>query len=653
MAIDQTATATGERAPAKPWRLWPGIIAAALLVSFRWVIPILAPEAHIAGMPALFFGVMAALALTLVIVLWWAFLSRVPWRERLLALAILIAVIAATRFVLHPSLAGGMMGMLFFIYAVPIVIVAFVVWAVVARRMAPAQRRVALVAVLLLACIPWTFVRTGGITGDAKSEFHWRWTKSPEEVLLARGNDASMALPPAAAAPAAQSAQASAVAPAGAASAAPAAATGTPPAADAPAPGAAPEAQTTTASTTAPASASAEPQAAPPAAAAAATSADWPGFRGPRRDGIVRGARIATDWSASPPVELWRRPIGPGWSSFAVRGDLVYTQEQRGDEEVVSCYKLSTGEPVWGHRDPARFWESNGGAGPRGTPTLHGGRVYALGATGILNALDGDSGAVLWSRNAATDTKTETPGWGFSSSPLIFEDVVIVAVEGTLAAYDLATGAPRWTGPKGGGSYSSPHLSTIGGVRQVLLMSGSQTTSVAPADGTVLWKHKGLGGGNIVQPALTADGDVLVGTMEGLGRVAVAHGAQGWTAQDRWTSNGLKPYFNDFVVHEGHAYGFDGRFLSAIDLADGKRKWKGGRYGYGQLVLLPEQDLLVVLSEEGELGLVKATPDQFTELGRVPAIKGKTWNHPVLVGDVLLVRNGEEMAAFRLASAGG
>jgi outer membrane protein assembly factor BamB len=387
------------------------------------------------------------------------------------------------------------------------------------------------------------------------------------------------------------------------------------------------------------------------------TRVEWPGFRGPDRDSIVRGVRIRTDWSTSPPVEMWRRPIGPGWSSFAVHDDVLYTQEQRGEEEVVAAYNVTTGEPVWRHRDPVRFYESNGGAGPRATPTFSNGRVYTFGATGILNALDASNGAVVWSRNVAADTDVEIPGWGFAGSPLVVNDVVIVAASGRLAAYDVSTGHPRWFGPTGGGGYSSPHLVTIDGVAQVLLLRGARTISVAPADGTLLWEHSWQPSVSIVQPALAANGDVLVtagDAMGGIGirRLAVTHGPAGWTVEERWTSRGLKPYFNDFVVHEGYAFGFDGSILACIDLKDGERKWKGGRYGHGQLVLLPEQDLLLVLSEEGELALVRAAPDQFTELARFPAIEGKTWNHPVLVGDVLLVRNGEEMAAFRLSLAG-
>jgi outer membrane protein assembly factor BamB len=234
---------------------------------------------------------------------------------------------------------------------------------------------------------------------------------------------------------------------------------------------------------------------------------------------------------------------------------------------------------------------------------------------------------------------------------------VIVAASGTLAAYDAARGQQRWIGPRQLGSYSSPHRATIAGVPQVLLLSGSGAVSVAPATGAELWKHEWeLGGAAIVQPALTGEGDVLVNGVAmtggtGIRRLAVTHGAGGWSLAERWTSTGLKPYFNDFVVHKGHAYGFDGSILSSISLDSGTRKWKGGRYGNGQMILLADQDLLLVVSEEGELALVSATPDQFRELARFKAIEGKTWNHPVIAGDVLLVRNGEEMAAFRLPAA--
>lgn len=619
MSIAQT-----EERTRKPLRLWPGVIAAVLLVLVRFVAPIV-PE-------AMFFGMIGGLVGALVIVVWWLFFSRAPWSERLGGVAVMAAAVVATPRILHESIATGMMGMMFFLYAIPALSVAFVGWAVASRRLPDAVRRASMVATILLACGAWALVRTGGITGDGDSDFHWRWSETPEERLLAQARDEPAApapAPPDAPSPEKQRVEQAAKEPG----------TPTPPAAAE--------------------SSDKRPLAesdVDPKRAAAKTEVEWPGFRGPNRDGIIRGVRINTDWTASPPVELWRRPVGPGWSSFAVHGDLLYTQEQRGDDEIVSCYKVSTGEPVWRHPDAVRFWESNAGAGPRATPTLSHGRVYTLGATGIVNALDARDGSVVWSRDAASDTGAELPGWGFAGSPLVVGDTVIVAASGTLAAYDIATGKPRWFGPTGREGYSSPHLLTIGGVPQILLLSGSGATSVLPTNGTLLWEHPWRGAA-IVQPAQTADGDVLISTATaaggtGMRRLAVAHGPGGWTAEERWTSNGLKPYFNDFVIHKGHAFGFDGRILAAINLEDGTRKWKGGRYGHGQLVLLPEQDLLLVLSEEGEVALVKATPDQFTEIARFTALNGKTWNHPMLTGDVLLARNGEEMAAFRLSLAG-
>jgi len=236
----------------------------------------------------------------------------------------------------------------------------------------------------------------------------------------------------------------------------------------------------------------------------------------------------------------------------------------------------------------------------------------------------------------------------------VIDGLVVVSVAGRLAAYDAETGAPRWLGPTGGGGYSSPHLLTIDGVPQIVLLRGARTISVDPADGKLLWEFStGQPTVSVLQPAFTPEGDVLISDGEaaignGIRRVSVSRNGEGWNTAERWNSRGLKPAFNDFVVHKGHAYGFDGSILSAIDLADGSRKWKGGRYGNGQLLLLAGQDLLLVVSEEGELALVSATPDQYTEIARIPALNGKTWNHPVVVGDTLLMRNGQEMAAFRL-----
>jgi outer membrane protein assembly factor BamB len=562
----------------RPLRLWPGVVIVLLQLLTLFGLPVIAPD--VGG-----FGILSGALGLLAVIVWWAFFSRAPWRERVGAIVLMIVAMAATPYILHESVRTGNMGMQFFIFSAGILSLGFVAWAVVTRSLADRIRHATMVATILLACAGFALIRSEGLSGEGAPDFTWRWAESAEERLLARG---------------------------------------------------------------------AQEPAAHPGASAAQGETAWPGFRGPDRDGSVPGVPIATDWSASPPVELWRRPVGPGVSSFAVHGDLLYTQEQRGEDEIVAGYSVTSGEPVWRHRDAARFWDAHVGAGPRGTPAYGDGRVYALGATGIVNALDAADGAVVWSRDAAADSDRKVPQFGFTSSPLVVGDVVIVALAGRLVAYDSATGELRWTGPKHGGGYSSPHLLTLDGVAQVVLLSGAGATSVAPADGTLLWEHTWQGD-SYLQPALTAEGDLLIGDIEfmpsGMLRLAVTRGPAGWTVEQRWSSRGLKPHFSDFVVQQGHAYGFDGNILACIDVQDGERKWKGGRYGQGQLVLLRDQGVLLVLSEQGELALVAAAPDRFHELARFPAIEGRTWNHPALAGDIVLVRNGEEMAAFRLPPA--
>ncbi len=598
-------------------RLWPGVVLVVLIALTAFVAPVLMSEPGPIGFLGPAIG-------GLLIGLWWLLGSRAPWVERLGAIALAIGAVVATSRLVHISISNAGMGYLLPIMSIPVVGVALVAWAAATRNLSTTARRASMVAVLVLAPLSFTLIRTGGI-GSERMDLHWRWTPTPEELLLARDASAPPLLLP----------KVASVAPA------------------------APEPATPVGEKTAiaPAEEHATKRADPvaePAPAASEALAVWPGFRGPHRDSAIRGVSFETNWTATPPVEMWRQPIGPGWSSFAVSGDLMYTQEQRGEDEVVSCYNLTTGQPVWRHQDKARFWESNGGAGPRGTPTLSDGRVYTLGGTGIVNVLNAADGSVVWSRNAATDTGAKTPMWGFAGSPLVVDDLVVVAASGRLVGYDLSTGTPRWFGPKvGGGGYSSPHLVTMSGVPQIVLLRGGGAVAVAPKDGAVLWEHAWEEGVSIVQPGLAENGDILLAGADasggaGIRRLALAQGAAGWAVETRWTSRGLKPYFNDFVVHKGHAYGFDGTILSSISLIDGKKNWKGGRYGGGQMVLLADQDLLLVSSEEGEIALVSATPGEFREVARFKAVDGKTWNHPVLAGDVLLVRNAEEMVAFRM-----
>ena len=527
------------------------------------------------------------MVLALLMLIWWLALSGLNWRERLAG-----PLLTALGGLAIVPLVDKSMKMGVLMFAMPVALSAAVVWLFLARRTRPLPRTLGLAVVLFFCWSYYTLIRIDGLGGDLKSEVSWRWDATKEERFLAERSQAAtgfaMKLPPVG-----------------------------------------PE--------------------------------DWPEFRGPQRDSRLTGVKIATDWNAQPPKLLWKHRIGPGWSSFAVVDDFAFTQEQRGEDEAIVCYYVPDGAEVWAHLVPGRFWEVVAGAGPRATPTYHDGRVYAFGANGLLVALDANSGRELWKRNVQQETAAVTPQWGFSASPLVIDDKVIVIAGGPdgkgTAAYRTSNGKPAWYGGLGNHSYTSAQRAKFDGVDVLLAAHEVGLEALNPTDGKTVWSHTWDMGEafRIVQPYVFGDGRVLLPSGYGFGSrlLNVRHTAEAsaWQADEVWTSKKFNPYYNDFVVHNNDAYGFDGNIFCCINLADGERPWKKGRYGYGQVLLLADQGLLLVLGDEGQAVLVEAKPDALNEVARFQALEGKTWNHPVVTRGKLLVRNAEEAACYELRLA--
>ena len=340
-----------------------------------------------------------------------------------------------------------------------------------------------------------------------------------------------------------------------------------------------------------------------------------------------------------------------------MKSDTIFTQEQRGDQEAVTAYHAQTGEPVWVNKVTSRFSETVGGPGPRATPTYHQGKLYTQGAGGKIQCIDASTGKSLWVRDLTEDTPAKPPQWGFSASPLVVDDLVISyagAGEGkSVIAYFRENGEIAWTAGNGTHSYSSPQLSTLNGVSQVLMLSNVGLLALSPESGSQLWQHEwdmGPQMNRVVQP-LVLGNDVLLGTFMGLGtrRISVTYESDAWNTTEQWTSRHMKPYFNDFVEHQGYLYGFDNEIFACINLKDGKREWKRGRYGHGQVLLIKDMNTLLVLGEKGELVLLEANPKKLVEIAKIQALDGKTWNHPVIAGNLLFVRNGTEAVCYELS----
>lgn len=531
---------------------------------------------------------MAAPALLLIAFsIWWWRNRSIGRGDRCLGYGLVVGGALATAPLTHPSIGLPVTLM----SGLPFILSLWMLWTLLLQRFIISRRRVASVALVASAFGCLALIRTEGVDGDLRASMHWRWTPTAEDLFLAHQEDSS-------------SAALSLVS----------------------------------------------------ATQLTLTPEDWPGFRGSDRAGIALSPPISTDWEVTPPKLLWKQRIGPAWSSVVVIGERLFTQEQRGEYEVVVCYEAQTGRELWVHQDTARFWESVSGAGPRATPTFSDGRIYTLGATGLLNCLDAATGAKLWSHSLETEASAKIPLWGVSCSPLVVDGIVVVYGGGekqnNLLAYDAETGLLKWTTAAGVSSYSSPQFVTLDDQPQILMISDGGLTAVEPGTGTQLWQAGiPMPGTPRALLAQMSDGTkFLTPSLTGLGvsLIEVNRGDNGWSSNERWTTATVKPEFSDFVVNGGQAFGFDGALFCCLDIATGKRLWKAGRYGRGQVVLLPEQSLLLVLSETGEAILVAANPQQHQELGRFQAVSGKTWNHPVIAHGRLYARNAEEIAAYEL-----
>lgn len=555
-----------------------------VLIAAFWALPFLLKLLDFPIYAGFFSSVGSVALLTLVFTVWWFIFGGGWLRDRALVLVSLIAIGAVVGRFVDKSV--GPIGFIFF--GLPVGLSAMVVWLVLTRNRSAALRDIGMLTAFGLVCGLMILVRVDGVDGDQKAATSWRWTKSAEDLYLAS--------------------------------------------------------RTANASTAAVKTVVTNPT-------VVAQPGDWTEFRGTNRRGEVHGLKIATDWESHPPKQVWRHRIGPAWSSMLVIGDRLITQEQRGDNEAVVCFDAKTGKEIWAHQDQARWFDGQGGAGPRSSPSFSEGRIYTMGGTGKLNCLEAATGNVCWSRDIVADSGAPKPMWGFSNTPLVVDGVVVVYAGGKgdkgLLAYRDKTGEPAWSVASGPVSYSSPQIVTVHGKRQVAFLSDTGLVGVDPLSGKQLWEHKAVATQiwRVALPRQVDDTGIVFGSEDlGLVRIDLASASP----QAKWDSHLLRPAYNDFVSQDGSIYGFDEGLFCCLDAATGKRQWKGGRYGHGQVLLLADQRILLVITETGEAVLVAARRDHHEELGRFQAINGKTWNHPAIAHGKLYVRNAEEIACYQL-----
>lgn len=397
---------------------------------------------------------------------------------------------------------------------------------------------------------------------------------------------------------------------------------------------------------------------------------DFPGYRGPKGDGVIASPpKLETDWDAHPPRERWKQPCSSAYSGFAVAGNVVVTAEQRRRQESVVCYDRDTGKERWAVGYPCEY-RSPMGDGPRGTPLIDDGLVYNLGANGDLVCIEGKTGQKKWHKNLLTDSKAKNIQWGLSSSPVRYKDWILVQAGidpannagEAFAAYDRLTGERAWAAGKVGAGYASPQVRTIGGVEQLVLFDADGLAGYDLSTRTELWRHpwKTDWDMNDIQPAWVADDLVCVSSEQknGTALLRIEHNKddKAWKVTQVWKVDNLAFKFSNPVTDGKFIYAIAGGKVTCIEAASGKVLWRGGRYGQGQVLLAG--DVLVVLADvggqtpRGEVALVAAGPEGYRELAGKQVLEGKTWNTHALAGNQLFIRSETEMACLELSVKG-
>lgn len=388
------------------------------------------------------------------------------------------------------------------------------------------------------------------------------------------------------------------------------------------------------------------------ASSLAQTGGEWPQWRGANRDGISKEAGLLKQWPEQGPPLAWKATgAGRGYSSISISNGRLYTMGLRGDREFVVAFDVKTGKEMWATAT-GKIFRNDRGDGPRSTPTVDGERLYALGGAGDLACLDVKTGRVLWSLNMLDKFGGSNIIWGISESPLVLGERVLVNAGGpgaSIVALDKRTGDLIWKSQSDRAGYSSAIPLQIGGQTQVVFFTSRRAVGLDPKDGRLLWEYDKASNRTANAATPVARGNrVFISSDYGTGAGLVEIKTEGGkvSAQEVYFTREMRNHHSSSVLVGEHLYGFSGAILTAMKFDTGDVAWKARSVGKGSLVYA--DGMLYCLSENGEVGLVEATPEAYRERGRFRIQQDSlpTWAHPVVAGGRLFIRDQNTIYAY-------